>query len=93
MTELPGVRRGEIGRRCVIQVVRVSGTIRKSEEELLRRAKQDLVRAKAAEDGVGSAILGRLSAPSAATSAGKADQTEDSIMDVDDEDEAEDVSD
>ncbi|OAL33772.1 hypothetical protein AYO20_06948 [Fonsecaea nubica] len=31
---------------CVIRVVRVSGTIRKSEEELLRRARRDVVRAK-----------------------------------------------
>ena len=76
-----------------MQVVRVSGTIRKSEEELLRRAKQDLVRAKAAEDGIGYTILGRVSAPSAATSARTADQIEENIMDVDDEDEAEDISD
>ncbi|OCT44753.1 Ribonucleases P/MRP protein subunit POP5 [Cladophialophora carrionii] len=34
------------GRQCVIRVVRVSGTIRKSEEELLRRARRELVRAK-----------------------------------------------
>ncbi|EXJ55523.1 hypothetical protein A1O7_08451 [Cladophialophora yegresii CBS 114405] len=33
-------------RPCVIRVVRVSGTIRKSEEELLRRARRELVRAK-----------------------------------------------
>lgn len=78
-----------------MQVVRVSGTIRKSEEELLRRAKQDLVRAKAAEDGVGSAIFGRLSGPSAPTSARTVDQIEENIMDVhdEDEDEAENVSD
>lgn len=31
---------------CVIRVVRVSGTIRKSEEELLRRARREVVRAK-----------------------------------------------
>jgi ribonuclease P/MRP protein subunit POP5 len=33
---------------CVIQVVRVSGTIRKAEEEAIRRAKDSLVRAKEA---------------------------------------------
>ena len=32
---------------CVIRVVRVSGTIRKSEEELLRRSRREVVRAKA----------------------------------------------
>ena len=31
---------------CVIRVVRVSGTIRKAEEELIRRARRDVVRAK-----------------------------------------------
>ncbi|KIY01316.1 uncharacterized protein Z520_02868 [Fonsecaea multimorphosa CBS 102226] len=31
---------------CVVRVVRVSGTIRKSEEELLRRARREVVRAK-----------------------------------------------
>jgi ribonuclease P/MRP protein subunit POP5 len=36
----------EIDTPCVIRVVRVSGTIRKSEEELLRRARRDIVRAK-----------------------------------------------
>jgi ribonuclease P/MRP protein subunit POP5 len=30
----------------VVRVVRVSGTIRKSEEEVLRRARRDIVRAK-----------------------------------------------
>ncbi|EHY52765.1 hypothetical protein ABEF92_002553 [Exophiala dermatitidis] len=32
--------------RCVIRVVRVSGTIRKSEEEVMRRARYEIVRAK-----------------------------------------------
>ncbi|KIW64040.1 hypothetical protein, variant [Phialophora macrospora] len=52
ITAIPAEReRGGRGTRgtetqCVIRVVRVSGTIRKSEEELLRRARRDLVRAK-----------------------------------------------
>jgi ribonuclease P/MRP protein subunit POP5 len=46
MDSIPGGRYGEPRTRCVIQVVRVSGTIRKSEEELLRRARRDVVRAK-----------------------------------------------
>jgi len=37
--------------KCVVRVVRVSGTIRKAEEELLRRARRDVVRAKLAQDG------------------------------------------
>ena len=52
---------------CVFQVVRVSGTIRKSEEEAIRRAKASILRAhKAAEtgeaDGLGAGlerIMGR----------------------------------
>jgi len=46
MDSLPGKAYGEPRAPCVIQVVRVSGTIRKSEEELLRRARRDVVRAK-----------------------------------------------
>jgi len=51
ITELPRTRGGEAGPKCVVRVVRVSGTIRKAEEELLRRAKRDVVRAKMAMDG------------------------------------------
>ena len=50
ITELPGPTRGRTGAKCVIRVVRVSGTIRKAEEELIRRAKRDVVRAKMAQD-------------------------------------------
>lgn len=42
----PGLQRGDAEVACVVQVVRVSGTIRKSEEELTRRARRDIVRAK-----------------------------------------------
>jgi ribonuclease P/MRP protein subunit POP5 len=61
MTELPGNRR-EQSKKCVIQVVRVSGTIRKSEEEMLRRNKRDIVRAKEWElaGGGGDGVLARL---------------------------------
>lgn len=53
VTTMPGERRGTTI-PCVVQVVRVSGTIRKSEEELLRRSKRDIVRAKAWEESTGS---------------------------------------
>lgn len=46
LTELPAPKKGTVGKQCVVRVVRVSGTIRKAEEELIRRAKQDMVRAK-----------------------------------------------
>ena len=51
------------GRRgsCAIQVVRVSGTIKKAEEEAIRRARAAILRAKR-ESGEGSAdgLLGLL---------------------------------
>lgn len=46
MDSLPGEPGSRVRTPCVVQVVRVSGTIRKSEEELLRRARRDVVRAK-----------------------------------------------
>jgi ribonuclease P/MRP protein subunit POP5 len=61
LTELPGNRREE-GKKCVVQVVRVSGTIRKSEEELLRRNKRDIVRVREWEEKTegGDGVLARL---------------------------------
>jgi len=50
MTEMPAARKGGPGTPCVVQVVRVSGTIRKSEEELLRRARRFVVGAKMADE-------------------------------------------
>ena len=51
-------RRGEEGRSggCVIRVVRVSGTIRKAEEEAVRRARQEIVRVKMLEGGEGKTV-------------------------------------
>ncbi|KAG9810598.1 hypothetical protein KCU63_g21124, partial [Aureobasidium melanogenum] len=40
-----------IDQACVIQVVRVSGTIRKAEEEAIRRAKAAILRATAQGKG------------------------------------------
>lgn len=92
ITELPGERRGEIGKKCVMQVVRVSGTIRKSEEELLRRTRNELVRAHAAENGSAGSLLERLTAPQTAGNASKTKSGGDSIMDVNSDDESEDES-
>jgi ribonuclease P/MRP protein subunit POP5 len=52
-----GYRIGNPGKEtnCVVRVVRVSGTIRKSEEELLRRARRDIIRAR--EDGSTEGVL------------------------------------
>jgi ribonuclease P/MRP protein subunit POP5 len=43
----------------VIKVVRVSGTIKKAEEEVIRRAKELVLRAKVAENGGGDAEIVR----------------------------------
>lgn len=62
MTELPKTSRQALPRPCVMQVVRVSGTIKKAEEEAIKRARVAILRAKkeageGATDGL-SAILG-----------------------------------
>ena len=50
--ELPGAR-GEKPRSCVVRCVRVSGTIRKAEEEVARRGRRLIVRMKALQEGRG----------------------------------------
>ncbi|KAK5731495.1 RNA-binding protein pop5 [Elasticomyces elasticus] len=47
-----------VGQSCVIQVVRVSGTIRKSEEEAIRRARLSVRRAEAAAKSSNAATAG-----------------------------------
>lgn len=97
ITELPGagppIRGGRQDRSsnsnapgipCAIQVVRVSGTIRKAEEDLIRRARRDIVKAKMLEDG--HAHLGSALGPQAV----EEDISMQSIEDLSDE---EDVSD
>ena len=46
ITHLPKISRGSQPRPCVLKVVRVSGTIRKAEEETIRRARADILRAR-----------------------------------------------
>lgn len=47
------------GKKCVFMVVRVSGTIRKAEEEAIRRAREMILRAqREAEGGKGSTLEG-----------------------------------
>lgn len=48
------------GRPCIYRVVRVSGTIRKAEEEAIRQAKQ-LIMAAREEAGTGSGLLAQSS--------------------------------
>jgi ribonuclease P/MRP protein subunit POP5 len=46
-TKLPN----PVNEPCIIQVVRVSGTIKKAEEEAIRRARLSIVRARRAAEG------------------------------------------
>ena len=41
----------------MIRVVRVSGTIKKAEEDVVRRARREIVRAKMAMEGKGNDLL------------------------------------
>lgn len=68
-----------VNRECVIQVVRVSGTIRKSEEEAIRRAKVGILKAQGA--GRGTVLEGLLRQESAGRGGAKG------IVDDDNEDE------
>lgn len=62
MTHLPKASKHAQPRPCVMQVVKVSGTIKKSEEEAIRRARAAILKAKtdaaySGTDGL-NAILG-----------------------------------
>ena len=46
MTQLPRTSKQDSPQSCVMQVVRVSGTIKKAEEEAIRRARAAILRAK-----------------------------------------------
>lgn len=51
-----------VDQSCVIQVVRVSGTIRKAEEEAIRRAKASIIRAQRKKGDAAGDILGKMMA-------------------------------
>lgn len=53
VTELPGVNKGVAGKECVLRVVRVSGTIKKVEEEAVRRARRIVAAVQAHDGGAG----------------------------------------
>lgn len=83
-----------VNQDCVVQVVRVSGTIRKAEEEAIRRAKQAILQARrTAGDNVLSADA--LLSKSGGGSFDAAKDDEDAPMEgiVDDEDDEGDDSD
>ncbi|KAK1054091.1 RNA-binding protein pop5 [Friedmanniomyces endolithicus] len=74
---------------CVIQVVRVSGTIRKAEEEAIRRARLSICRAEAAAKSSSVSIAGTV--PTAPTAAAAGDDDFDMINGIEDPDEPGDV--
>jgi ribonuclease P/MRP protein subunit POP5 len=53
MTNLPG----KDGKNCVFRVVRVSGTIRKAQEEAIRRARELILAAQRDHNGRGDTTL------------------------------------
>jgi ribonuclease P/MRP protein subunit POP5 len=54
VTELPAARKGAAaGEKCVLRVVRVSGTIKKVEEEAVRRARRIMILATQGGNGSG----------------------------------------
>jgi ribonuclease P/MRP protein subunit POP5 len=92
----PEGRRGEAGKKCVIRVVRVSGTVKKAEEEVVRRAKREIVRAQTMMGGgLGLERLigdGKGSVGSGVKGAGQRDNEEYGIEDEDEGEEMEDES-
>ncbi|GCB20177.1 ribonuclease P/MRP protein subunit POP5 [Aspergillus awamori] len=64
MSQVPGFSEGgskRTRRACVFRVIRVSGTMRKAEEEAIRRARREIVRLREAEEsGVLEGLLGGL---------------------------------
>ncbi|GLA09476.1 hypothetical protein AnigIFM60653_011805 [Aspergillus niger] len=64
MSQVPGFSEGGLKRTtraCVFRVIRVSGTMRKAEEEAIRRARREIVRLREAEEsGVLEGLLGGL---------------------------------
>ena len=77
------------GKNCIFRVVRVSGTIRKAEEEAIRRAREMILRAKRAVGNQSGAtleaILGR--------EEGKGVVTDNEVLMLDGSDEEEDEDD
>ena len=72
MTELPKISKQASSRPCVMQVVRVSGTIKKVEEEAIRRARIAVLKAKrAAGEGATDALSAILGQPDQEPQLGK----------------------
>ncbi|KAL8705043.1 MAG: hypothetical protein Q9201_001813 [Fulgogasparrea decipioides] len=91
MTRLPVTGKSEKGQPCVMQVVRVSGTIRKAEEEVIRRAKAAILKARRESlDGSTSAIDAILGPAQGGGSSMQPGKDADMTIGIEDEDEDED---
>lgn len=64
MTHLPQLPSQRTPQPCVMQVVRVSGTIRKAEEEVIKRARVAILKARNDSQGGGSGGLDAILGPS-----------------------------
>ena len=90
MTHLPNSSRHAQPRPCVMQVVRVSGTIKKSEEEAIHRARLAVLKAKremagSATDGL-NAILGHAEPDVGMSRFGQGDRGAPTSIDDEDDD-------
>ena len=87
MTHLPKATRQAQARSCVMQVLRVSGTIKKSEEEAIRRARAAILKAK--DEATGSATEGLnaiLGQPDAAPGIGDSKRRGQGVAGIEDDD-------
>lgn len=92
LNRLPKVTNQYGERPCVFQVVRVSGTIRKAEEEAIRRARATILKAqKDAAEGAGSGLEAMIGPPEGQQQNTKEfREHEDAMMDIEDEDDDDD---
>ena len=90
MTHLPRPSQQGRAKPCVIRVVRVSGTIRKSEEEAVRRARAAILSAKSrAMDSTTEHLEAILGPADAARGVGVSVQGGQAIASIEDDDEGE----
>lgn len=71
------------GKACVFKVVRVSGTIRKAEEEAIRQARKLVLAARSAQSGPRSGAVSLLTAPAAGSTAVSRDTSDADMLDID----------
>ncbi|MCJ1305830.1 hypothetical protein MMC08_008647 [Hypocenomyce scalaris] len=89
ITQLPKASRNAQPRPCVLQVVRVSGTIKKAEEETIRRARVAILKAKrSTANGVVDGLEAILDDPGKGR--GRDGNEENTTMGIEDDDEDED---